>query len=298
MPRETGYDFFQRYRDSEVSWSGRTLALPVNAGTSPPRVVLEEPDMFIFKSRWDKNTVKMKTIDGETKEIQLVPTPTIEELKKHAHNPRGLKLPTAKPMAFFQKNLPEVGQKNVWLKLGVTEWSTSYAHPIRILENDEQTVYFESPFGLQGYFCSCKFCKRCWSVQDGPHYLSTWEQYFVGSGGEHEMSYMVRQYQKQFLGHAGAIDRAVQLGLNDRMSGRAAIRWSYLNSWSDDRPGARGSLMRFSTPDVIYNVPDFVELEPVNATEPVVRVVEVNRAAAATPSGFDCWDTVEWQRSP
>ena len=213
MPNWTVNDYWTRYLGSEGNASEPTPARNADAGTYLQSLGLDAPVTYV---PWKADKLTMKTIDGTQKEIELVKAPTTEELLKHTHNPRGLKKPTTPALEFFAKNLPPVGSK-IYFQL--IEGQSS---PAKVEENDERTVYITTPYGLQGYLCPCSFCSSSWQAVVTTSRQRDWDGWY----GDHElarqeMRWAENRYQKQYLGHIGAIKRAINLGLLTKDGKRA-----------------------------------------------------------------------------
>lgn len=258
MPNWTVNDYWTRYLGSEGNASEPTPARNADAGTYLQSLGLDAPVTYV---PWKADKLTMKTIDGTQKEIELVKAPTTEELLKHTHNPRGLKKPTTPALEFFAKNLPPVGSK-IYFQL--IEGQSS---PAKVEENDERTVYITTPYGLQGYLCPCSFCSSSWQAVVTTSRQRDWDGWY----GDHElarqeMRWAENRYQKQYLGHIGAIKRAINLGLLTK-DGKRAVKFGILHSWE----GNGGALIQLRNKELLYNVPEFVEnsaAQPAGAINP------------------------------
>lgn len=253
MPRETeldwwAEDWWAEYQASGGNASGRIRALCAEHGIYPPSGAPEEP--ATFQETWDRKSVMLTTADGKTKQVKIVTPATAAELEKHLHNPRGLGLPTCPPLSFFKKNLPDIGSVS-WLRLSdMYDWDPSFCTPIRVLQNDEQTVYVESSFGICGYLCTCCWCKKAWKYNETPRMLEEHRYQFrhvtPEAGG----------WTRMYYGHLGAILRACHLGLPQSLGVIPA-------SWADVNHAAPRGVLKLNRncteapPE--YAVPEFVE---------------------------------------
>lgn len=289
MPRETGYDWYQWWEGSAGRWSVPTRVLNADIGTSPapaapaePATLQLAPDIAEWMEKWDGKKVIMKTVDGETREVKLKPPPpTLEEKLKHMHNPRGLNASTTPPLPFFQKELPTVGQRDVWVRFAYMGWDLAYCQPVEILENDEQTVYFKGKFGIEGYICSCKCCQDGWTMQTGPGWATEWTRIMNGSSDWGGASRRGSGYQRQYFGHLGSIQRAFSLGL--RLSVDGSSPGNTLCHINHSRRESRyGLLLDKASDEVTWAVPTFIE-----RTEPLPTGAAVVTSVDRAPGYFE-----------
>lgn len=277
MPIVTDEDFWEAYLGSGGRWLGRTRAPRANDGIYPPRNVQEE--RITWNSKWDQKAFTMTTVDGKQQEIPLVKEHTLEELLKHTHNPRGLNEETCPPLPFFQKSLPRIGQENLWIRTGDNEWHLSYATTALIEENDESTVYFRTYTGIHGYICSCYYCKLSWDIKSN----GAWAAEAIYQRTNHE-NRGTTPYQQRFIGHLGAIARAVRMGLVTT-DGMSAESFYYINTIKPTER-SRGLLERRVNDIITYAVPSFVEHEPQPVGHPSPEESMLSAPVAAPPQPY------------
>lgn len=294
MPRLTGLDYWLRSRDSEESWSGLIRAPRANDGMLAVSRAAEElvtlaaegEEVREWMDKWDGKKVTMMTADGKQQELPIVKEPTIEDLLKHTHNPRGLNAGTCRPLEFFQKDLPSVGQLYAWIRTSTIEWQQPYSQPVEIMENDEQTVYVKGIYGVEGYLCSCVFCKKAWTVE--PSWAP--DHTFLKRNASASPTY----YQRKYFGHIGAIIRASELGLNSTEGVSGSDLFNINTERADTSYSRRFGLCdRRVNDDVKYSVPEFIEAPPRVVPAPPAPSVGSIRVGRNRPISFSD-EVFEW----